>query len=109
MGAYWLSTASGSSSGSSGKSSSSYKDVTTKGARVRNIETDTTIDEFTANLEEGGWESRMSQDGKTQIFTKDGCKYAVRQDANTWANGTAEYTPQGASKFTVKIRLGGTP
>jgi RHS repeat-associated protein len=109
MGAYWLSESAGSSSGSAGKTSSSYKDVTSKGSRVRNIETDTTIDEFKANLEEAGWDSRMSQDGKTQIFTKDGCKYAVRQEAKSWSGGTAEYTPQGASKFTTKIRLGGAP
>ena len=87
-----------------GRISSEYKDGTV-GDSVRNIKTDVGKAEFEANLRNDGWEQTLSKDGKTDIFTKDGNRYGVRDQSNQ-GQPTADYVPAGSKGATVKIRLG---
>jgi hypothetical protein len=60
--------------------------------------------EFEANLRNDGRTQTLSQDGKADIFTKDGARYAVRDESNA-GKPTADFTPVGATRATLKIRL----
>lgn len=88
-----------------GRVTSEYTDITV-GRSTRNIETDVGKAEFEANLRDNGWEQTLTKDGKSDIFTKDGNRYGVRDQSNE-GRPTADYFPTGAEQATVKIRLGG--
>ncbi|MGH3248465.1 MAG: hypothetical protein ACRDOI_19985 [Trebonia sp.] len=85
--------------------SESYIDRTTGGS-TRNIGTSTTHTEFGDALTGNGWSVRTSQDGTVQIFTKDGAKYILREKAGSYDGWSADFTPVGSSRVTLKIRLG---
>lgn len=76
----------------------------TEGFGVTNIITDVPKSEFGANLLKDGWTKTLSTNGKVEIFTKNGAKYSVREYSKT-GPPTAEFTPRGAGKYTLKIRL----
>jgi YD repeat-containing protein len=86
-----------------GRVTSKYEDIT-EGNSVTNIETDVTKAEFEANLRNNGWTQTLSKDGKADIFTKDGVRYTVRDESNA-GKPTADFTPAGATRPTLKIRL----
>lgn len=85
-----------------------YVDLT-KGGSIRNVGTNTTHDEFADNLLSGGWTSQTSKDGSAQIFQKDGAKYVLRNQAANYDGWTADFTPAGAQRAMMKIRLGYAP
>jgi hypothetical protein len=85
--------------------SRTYIDRTTGGS-VRNVGTSTTHTEFADALTDNGWSAESSKDGTAQIFTKDGAKYVLREKASTYEGWSAEFTPAGAKRATLKIRLG---
>ncbi|MFL9907579.1 hypothetical protein [Paraburkholderia sp. RL17-337-BIB-A] len=86
-----------------GRITSKYENIT-EGNSITNIETDVTKAEFEANLRNDGWTQTLSKDGKADIFTKDGVRYSVRDESNA-GRPTADFTPAGASRPTLKIRL----
>jgi YD repeat-containing protein len=86
-----------------GRITSKYENIT-EGNSITNIETDVTKAEFEANLRNDGWTQTLSKDGKADIFTKDGVRYSVRDESNS-GRPTADFTPAGASRPTLKIRL----
>ncbi|WP_324699060.1 RHS repeat domain-containing protein [Geobacillus icigianus] len=80
----------------------------TKGKSVRNIGTDVKVLSFVRNLRKSGWGYRRVK-SKTQdvlLFEKNGARYVVRRYADSYDGWTAEYTPKGSKKATLKIRLG---
>lgn len=82
-----------------------YVDLT-KGGSIRNIGTDATRQEFSDILAGNGWASRVSQDRAVQIFEKDGARYVLRSNADSYSGWTADYYAEGASRVTLKLRLG---
>uniref|UniRef100_UPI00036CBAD5 RHS repeat-associated core domain-containing protein n=1 Tax=Leptospira interrogans TaxID=173 RepID=UPI00036CBAD5 len=93
--------------GINSKISSSYKDVSENRTRVPNRGTDVSKSEFETNLRKNGWNEKLSDDGKVNIFTKDNKKYTTRDDAKSTQGPTAEYFKDSASpKSNLKIRLG---
>jgi RHS repeat-associated protein len=84
-----------------------YDDVTEPNSRFANRLTDVGHEEFGDILVSNGWSRSMSKDGNSIIFQKDGAKYAVRSKAKSYDGWTAEFTPAGVKKVTLKIRLGG--
>ncbi|MGP8150103.1 MAG: hypothetical protein ACLPXU_05385 [Acidimicrobiales bacterium] len=88
-----------------GGESSTYVDLT-RGGSIQNIGTSVTETEFADTLKSNGWTSRPSQDGKVETFEKDGAKYVLREFADSYRGWTADYTPEGSDRFTLKIRLG---
>nr|WP_238980504.1 RHS repeat-associated core domain-containing protein [Geobacillus sp. YHL] len=82
-----------------------YKNVTKSGSRYINIQTDVSKAEFEKNLLRNGWRKSKSKDGKTTIFTKDGAKYVLRDEAKSTDGPTADYYPKGSKKMTLKIRF----
>ncbi|WP_236716181.1 polymorphic toxin type 10 domain-containing protein, partial [Leptospira interrogans] len=93
--------------GGNSKLSSSYKDVSENRTRVPNRGTDVSKSEFEMNLRKNGWNEKLSDDGKVNIFTKDNKKYTTRDDAKSTQGPTAEYFKDSASpKSNLKIRLG---
>lgn len=86
-----------------GRITSKYENKT-EGNSITNVETDVTKAEFEANLRNDGWTQTVSKDGKADIFTKDGERYTVRDESNA-GSPTADFTPAGASRATLKIRL----
>jgi hypothetical protein len=87
---------------------STYIDLTRAGS-IRNIGTDTTNTEFADTLTSNGWTSSVSKDGAVQIFEKNGAKYVLRQKADSYSGWTADFTPAGSARITLKIRLGYAP
>jgi hypothetical protein len=85
--------------------SATYIDRTT-GVSIRNIGTSTTHTEFAETLTSSGWIERASKDGTMQVFTKDGAKYVLRENAATYDGWSADFTPAGSPRPTLKIRLG---
>jgi uncharacterized Zn-binding protein involved in type VI secretion len=85
------------------------KDVTQRRARMPNYESDLTRTEFESKLVESGWEEVRSADGKARIFSKDGAKYSVRDDAKSTGGPAADfYHPAGNGKnIDMKLRLSG--
>ena len=80
----------------------------TKGKSVRNIGTDVKVLSFVRNLRKSGWGYRRVK-SKTQdvlLFEKNDARYVVRRYADSYDGWTAEYTPKGRKKATLKIRLG---
>jgi hypothetical protein len=86
-----------------GRVTSEYPDITV-GRSTRNIRTDVGKAEFEANLRSDGWVQTLGKDGKTDIFTKNGNRYSVRDQSNR-GQSTADYVPSGATYATLKIRL----
>ncbi len=86
--------------------SRTYIDITRSKSAIRNIGTDATHTEFADNLTAQGWSSRVVGDGKATLFEKDGARYSLREDADSYHGWTADYTPAGARQTTLKIRLG---
>jgi hypothetical protein len=62
-----------------------------------NYETDLTRSEFESELSQLGWTKEPSPDGKVMIYTKDGAKYIVRDDAKS------TYIPIGFSSCASSI------
>lgn len=89
------------------RKSSSYKNVTEAGASRPNVETNVTEKQFKQNLEKGGWDKITSKDGKCDIFTKDGSKYVMRNNAKSTNGPTVDYYKPGSDSINIKIRLGG--
>ena len=88
--------------------SRTYVDLT-KGGSIRNVGTNATPSEFADSLTATGWTSRASTDGAVQIFERDGAKYVLRDRASSYGGWSADFTPAGAPKPTLKIRLGYMP
>ncbi|MGI0535649.1 hypothetical protein KFD70_25695 [Bacillus pfraonensis] len=86
---------------------SSYKDVTKSSSRFQNRQTNLTRSQFEKNLSKSGWKSNRSKDGNVTIMTKNGAKYVIRNNAKSTGKPSADYTPRGKKKMTLKIRLGG--
>ena len=86
---------------------SSYENVTEPGASTPNIETDVTKKQFKKNLESDGWDKITSKDGKCDIFTKDGAKYVIRDNAKSTNGPTVDYYKPGSNSISIKIRLNG--
>lgn len=100
-------TGNGSGKSDIGSTRSSYKDVSENRTRVPNRGTDISKSEFETNLRKNGWNEKLSDDGKVNIFTKDNKKYTTRDDAKSTQGPTAEYFKDSASpKSNLKIRLG---
>ena len=70
------------------------------------IGTSSTHTEFADTLTNNGWIAQTSKDGTVQIFTKDGAKYVLREKAASYAGWSADFTPAGSPRATLKIRLG---
>ncbi|HLP23157.1 MAG TPA: DUF6531 domain-containing protein [Microbacteriaceae bacterium] len=87
------------------RSSSMYRDNTFRNS-VRNIKTDVSHTEFQENLLKEGWTASPSDDLRVLNFTKDGARYGLREESDSYPGWTAEYTPKNAAKFTMKLRLG---
>jgi len=85
--------------------SQTYVDQTVGGS-VRNVGTSSTHEEFADTLTNNGWTSRTSGDGQVQIFTKDGAKYVLRENASSYDGWSADFTPADSPRVTLKIRLG---
>ena len=83
---------------------SEYVDIT-RGGSVANRRTDMTQPQFEQNLLDEGFEKTVSADGKANNFAKNGAKYSVRGQSKSTGGPTADYTPAGESKVTLKIRL----
>jgi hypothetical protein len=43
-------------------------------------------------------------DGQVRIFTKDGAKYVLRENAPSYDGWSAVFTPADSSRVTLKIR-----
>ncbi|MGA2346640.1 MAG: RHS repeat-associated core domain-containing protein [Candidatus Sulfotelmatobacter sp.] len=84
--------------------SSDYNDVTA-GRSMMNVSTNVTPEEFGENLKDSGWKESTNTKGTIQ-YTKDGAKYSVYPKSSSTSGPTAEYTPAGATRATLKIRLG---
>nr|EJQ76484.1 RHS repeat-associated core domain-containing protein [Bacillus cereus HuA4-10] len=92
--------------GNIGNKTSSYKDVTKPGSIV-NRKTNLTRRQFENNLSQNGWKTSKSKDGNVSIMIKNGAKYIVRNNAKSTKKPTADYTPKGKKRTTLKIRLKG--
>ena len=88
------------------KKTSKYKNVTKK-SKTRNIATNVSRRSFESKLRNEGWRRETSRDGKVVIYKKNGAKYAIRDYGKSFGGPTAEFTPRGMSRFTLKIRLEG--
>ncbi|EOQ04467.1 RHS repeat domain-containing protein, partial [Bacillus cereus] len=93
--------------GTIGNKTSSYKDVTKPGSIVRNRKTNLSRSQFEKNLSNNGWKTSKSKDGNVSIMMKNGAKYIVRNNAKSTKKPTADYTPKGKKRATLKIRLKG--
>jgi hypothetical protein len=72
---------------------------------MSNRETDVTRGQFEKNLSESGWSKSTSADGKTEIYTKGGARYVVRDGAKSTGGPTADFYAPGSKSIDVKIRL----
>jgi hypothetical protein len=77
----------------------------TIGKSTRNVGINLTPEEFGETLEEGGW-AKEQRDGAI-TYTKDGAKYSVYLVSDSTKGPSANFTPAGASKYTLKLRLEG--
>ena len=82
-------------------------DVTKNGATMPNYKTDLSRSEFELQLSQLGWAKEPSKDGKAMIYTKDGAKYSVRDDAKSTEEPSADFFhPFGnKKKIDMKLRL----
>jgi hypothetical protein len=82
-------------------------DVTKNGATMPNYKTDLSRSEFESQLSQLGWAKEPSKDGKAMIYTKDGAKYSVRDDAKSTEEPSADFFhPFGNNKkIDMKLRL----
>ena len=85
--------------------SSTYVDLT-RGGSIRNVGTNATNTEFAETLTQNGWASQVSRDGAVQIFDQDGARYVLRQQAGSYSGWSADFTPAGSARATLKLRLG---
>jgi hypothetical protein len=67
-------------------------DTTDSGAGMANYKTDLTRPEFESQLSQLGWTKEPSKDGEAMIYTKDGAKYSVRDNAKSTGEPTAEFS-----------------
>jgi uncharacterized protein RhaS with RHS repeats len=81
-----------------------YKNVTKKGARVRNINTNISIRSFQRNLKKSGYKKSRTKTKRIYNFSKGRKRYSVRPYSKS-RGATAEYFPKGKGKATLKIRL----
>ncbi|WP_253836127.1 polymorphic toxin-type HINT domain-containing protein [Promicromonospora thailandica] len=82
-------------------------DSTAPGARMTNVRTPSTHDDYIRKLSDDGWSSRTTgRDGEITLLEKDGHKAAVREKAGSWDGWTSEYTTPGNKKADLKIRFG---
>jgi Pretoxin HINT domain len=84
-----------------------YVDITKGKSSVRNIQTDITRADFESTLQSNGWSKAVSKDGVSTVYSKDGATYAIRNKADSSLFPTADFTPAGAPKPTLKIRIAG--
>jgi hypothetical protein len=82
-------------------------DTTDRSAGMANYDTDLSRSEFESELSQLGWTKEPSPDGKVMIYTKDGAKYTVRDDAKSTGGPTADfYHPRGdGESIDMKLRL----
>ncbi len=82
-------------------------DTTDPGAGMVNYDTYLTRSEFESELSRLGWTKESSLGGKVVIYTKDGARYVVRDDAKSTGGPTADfYHPRGnGKKIDMKLRL----
>jgi len=85
--------------------SRTYIDLT-RGGSIRNIGTNATHYEFSSTLIQNGWISRLSRNSAVRIFEKDGPRYVLRPKAKSYDGWTANFTPAGSARVTLKLRLG---
>jgi hypothetical protein len=82
-------------------------DTTDRGAGTANYDTYLSRSEFESELSRLGWAKEQSADGKVMIYTKDGAKYIVGDDAKSTGEPTADfYHPRGdGESIDMKLRL----
>ncbi len=81
-----------------------YKDVTQPRSRFRNYQTNATSSEFRDSLRAEGWQALEKPRGT--LFEKDGSKWFLRSaNSSNWDGYTADFTPAGASRKTLELRL----
>jgi hypothetical protein len=82
-------------------------DVTKPRATMPNYEVDLSRSAFESELSQLGWTKEPSPDGKVMIYTKDGAKYILREDAKSTGGPTADfYHPRGdGESIDMKLRL----
>jgi RHS repeat-associated protein len=83
---------------------SGYTDAT-KPNSLPNRATNVTRAEFEENLSSAGWTKAVSKDGQVTIYTKDGARYVVRDDAKSTGGPTADFYQPGSKGIDLKIRL----
>jgi hypothetical protein len=83
---------------------SDYIDLT-KPNSLPNRGTNVTRAEFEENLSATGWTKAVSKDGQASIYTKDGARYVVRDDAKSTGGPTADFYQPGSKGIDLKIRL----
>ena len=82
-----------------------YKDITKPRSSVPNTQTNLTRKQFEQNLQKDGWSKSLSKDGKADIYTKNGSKYSLRNDAKSTDGPTADHYKPGSKLISGKIRL----
>jgi hypothetical protein len=82
-------------------------DSTDAAARMKNVRTPGTHEEYVRKLSDDGWSSRTTgRNGEITVLEKEGHKAAVREKAGSWDGWTSEYTTPGNKKADLKIRFG---
>ena len=70
------------------------------------MEAPETRKEFEESLVRDGWEKKLTNDGKGDIYEKDGERYVLRNDAKSTDGPTADYYKAANNKKAdMKIRL----
>ncbi|PHA28508.1 RHS repeat-associated core domain-containing protein, partial [Bacillus wiedmannii] len=82
-----------------------YKDVTSPTSIVKNRSINIDQRQFGRNLVKNGWDKKKSKDGTVSIYLKNGSKYSLRKTSKSKGEPTADFTPRGKKKATVKIRF----
>ncbi len=88
--------------------SDEYIDITAKGSRVRNVQTNVSRSSFEQQLLDSGFDRTVLASNQNVVaYELDGARYVVRNAATSTGGPTADFYPAGLSEFTLKIRLGG--
>ncbi|MGA9488122.1 MAG: hypothetical protein WBV25_13780 [Methylocella sp.] len=82
-------------------------DVTKNAATMPNYKTDLSRSEFESQLSQLGWAKEPSKDGKAMIYTKDGAKYSVRDNAKSTEGPAADFfhPSRNGEDIDMKLRL----
>ncbi len=86
------------------RSSSAYRNVTEKGSRLKNIQTNTSRRNFEKNLRRNGYKKSIHNKGVISM-TKGGSRYTIRGFSKSTKGPTAEFFSKGSRKASMKIRL----